>query len=512
MMNRIVAIAGLAASLCAFSQTVPGSAQQAGAPAKIAGREVTLSDAAKAVLAKSASAYHALKTYRDQTEVETVFELKSASGKELRMPSRSSTRFAYAGPRRYTLRNESTAVYCYDQVFTNQIRSGRDDKGKPNEEKEITKLSPEGPVDWADAMGNLAAGMVPTPGQSLLMTGPGAGLELFISADEVTPGELDERSGVWVSGKGICPYSFGASGGGRDVVPIKAWFSDKTGLLREIRYDISRTNWALDAADSFGERNGGGGSVNAYVTVRVNGVAINEPTSDSLFVYSPDAPRGGKFEHEMTPGISMAPRKRDGAAPAGMTPAKPMGMTPAQPTGMAPAKPADAAAVNAEPGETISPADVMREAWMGKPAPAFTTKTVDDKNFALADLKGKVVLLDFWATWCGPCMQAIPSIQRLSEQFKDQPVAIVGMNRDKAGDESKVKRTIERKQLTFTQAMDTDGAIAKTFKISAIPAMILIDKQGVVRQIHVGYSPDEEKTLTQEIEALIKGDAIPAHK
>ena len=104
------------------------------------------------------------------------------------------------------------------------------------------------------------------------------------------------------------------------------------------------------------------------------------------------------------------------------------------------------------------------------------------------------------------------AVQRLSEQFKDQPVAIIGVNRDKPGDEAKVRKTIERKELTFFQAMDTPGTIAKSYKISAIPALILIDKSGIVRAVHVGYGPGEEKMLAAEIEKLLKGEKLDEPK
>jgi thiol-disulfide isomerase/thioredoxin len=500
------------------------------APANIAGRDVVLSPKAKEVLDRAGAAYHALKTYQNQTEVEQVFVLSAANGKSTRLPSYRSSRFAYAGARRYTLRNQSHSIYCCDEVFTNQIRTNTDGSGKIVDEKEVTKLAPTGPVDWADCMGNIAQMLTPNPAEALLMTGGGAGLELFLAADEVESGELDERAGVWVVGKGVSPYTFGSPGGGVDVVPIRAWFSSKTGLLREVRYDISRTSWAMGAAEGFGARNGGKGSVVATVTVRLGKVKLDEPIDDSLFVYSADAPSGGRFEREGMPSMGMGgkPMTPAAAAPAGMTPAKPAGMTPATPTAaggpaaMTPATPVTTATgpaamtpakpIDTTPGETITSGETLRNKLLDLPAPAFATLTPDGKPIALSDFKGKVVLLDFWATWCGPCMQAIPAIQRLSEKFKDQPVAIVGVNRDKEGDESKVKRTIERKQLTFHQAMDTPGTIAKSYKITAIPALILIDKEGVVRQVHVGYGPGEEEVLAAEIEKLLKGEKLePIH-
>ena len=271
----------------------------------VSGREVKLSAEAKAVLDRAAAAYHGLKSYQDVTEVETVFTLTGADGESMRMPSRKMTRFAYAGPRRFTLRGDIAAAYGYDNTFINQIRTGRDEKGQPTEEKEVIKLEADGPVDWADAMGNLAQMITPTPGQALLMTGPSAGLDLFLEADKVEPGDLDERPGVWVSGKGVCPYTFGGPGGGQDVTPIRAWFSDKTGLLREVQYDISRTSWALSAAQNFGSRHGGTGTVAAAVTVKIDDVQVDRPLDDQLFVYSPDAPRGGRFEREMMPAMGM---------------------------------------------------------------------------------------------------------------------------------------------------------------------------------------------------------------
>ncbi len=510
----LIAAAGLVGAGQIAIAEPPPAAVAGAQPGAVAGRPIKLDDKAKAVLDRAAGAYHALKTYEDLTEVETLFTVKSASGESSRMPSRKTTRFAYAGPRRFTLRGEFGAVYGHDATFTNQIRTGRDEKGQPTEEREIIKLSPEGPVDWADCMGTMASMLQPTPVHGLLMTGPSAGLELFLEASEVQPGDLDERPGTWVIGKGVCPYTFGSTGGGQDVTPIRAWFSAKTGLLREIRYDISRTSWALGAAENFGARHGGGGTAEAAVTVKINGVSINEPQDESLFVYSPDAPRGARLERESMPAAGMGGKgpSAGGMMPA-MKPATPAGMggtlTPAKPAG---AKAAAASEAGVEPGETITAGETLRSKLLDQPAPAFATKTPDDKEIALADFKGKVVMLDFWATWCGPCMQAIPAVQRLSEQFKDQPVAIIGVNRDKAGDESKVRKTIERKELSFFQAMDTPGAIAKSYKITAIPALILIDKAGVVRAVHVGYGPGEEKMLAAEIEKLLKGEKLDEPK
>ena len=490
LLSSLVALAGSAGAQSTLQPATPvGSTPAHAAPApKVDGREVKIGAEAGKILDRAAAAYHALKTYQDFTDVEARMVIKGAGDKSQHFVWQEHSAFAYAGPRLFTLRADAGAVYGHDQTFINQLRS-RDENGKPTEEKELTKLSPDGPVDWADCMGTLASVMHPTPVHGVLMTGPGAVLDLFLEADEVTPGELDERPGVWVKGKGVCPYTYGGQDGGKDIVPISAWFSSKSGLLREIRYDFSRTWMARSAA----QRSGEDATIDAVFTVHINNAVVNAPLDEKLFVYSPNAPRGARFEMYSMPAAGMG--SKEGNSAPSMKPAT------AGAPGMTPAAPA---------GETISSSETLRAKILDQPAPAFTAKTPDGASISLADFKGKVVLIDVWATWCGPCMQAIPAVQRVSEHFKDQPVAVIGVNRDKPSDDvnAKVKKVLDRKGITFYQAMDQDGSIAKSYKVTAIPAMFIIDKTGVIRAVHVGSGPGEQEMLTGEIEKLLKGEAL----
>jgi thiol-disulfide isomerase/thioredoxin len=145
---------------------------------------------------------------------------------------------------------------------------------------------------------------------------------------------------------------------------------------------------------------------------------------------------------------------------------------------------------------------------VGKASPDFKGSDLEGKPLNLSDLKGKVVLLDFWATWCGPCMQMIPKIQELSAEYADKGVVVVGMNQDSPDDLQQVKNTVEKRKLTFRQFMDKEGAVAEQFKVSGIPCTVLIDGQGVVQWIHTGGSPSLKKEISEKLDKLLKGESL----
>lgn len=141
---------------------------------------------------------------------------------------------------------------------------------------------------------------------------------------------------------------------------------------------------------------------------------------------------------------------------------------------------------------------------VGKPAPIFELDQLDGKRFKLAETKGKVLVLDFWASWCGPCLQAMPEIHRTVHEFEDKPVALVGVNLEEPP--STVKATLERHKLNLTVAMDQDGVVALKYGATAIPQTVVIDAQGNVTRVFVGGGPKLAEDLKAAIEeALNKG-------
>src|SRR6185436_10427847 len=97
----------------------------------------------------------------------------------------------------------------------------------------------------------------------------------------------------------------------------------------------------------------------------------------------------------------------------------------------------------------------------------------------LSDLKGRVVLLDFWATFCGPCRMAMPAIQRLSEKYQKEPVSVIGMDSERPGtDEQVPKKFLQDSKITYRQLKGTEE-ISQNYRISTIPYFVLIDKKGI---------------------------------
>ena len=136
---------------------------------------------------------------------------------------------------------------------------------------------------------------------------------------------------------------------------------------------------------------------------------------------------------------------------------------------------------------------------VGKPAPDFKLDLLDGKPYHLADMKGKVVMLDFWATWCGPCIQAMPQVEKVAEEFRDQGVQLIAVNLQESPRD--INAMLERHKLKVTVALDRDGVVAERYKANAIPQTVIIDREGNVARLFVGGGPQ----LAEQLRGALKG-------
>lgn len=162
---------------------------------------------------------------------------------------------------------------------------------------------------------------------------------------------------------------------------------------------------------------------------------------------------------------------------------------------------------------------------LGKPAPQFTLNVLDgpDKTRRVTkdDLAGRVVLIDFWASWCGPCLRELPEIAALIAEYQARnaklTVVALNMDRDTETRNGRVaaETTMKERELKLDVApnglvaIDPEITMAPVFEVKALPTVVLLDENGVVRAVHVGFHPDIRARLTKQIDALLEGNPLP---
>lgn len=133
-------------------------------------------------------------------------------------------------------------------------------------------------------------------------------------------------------------------------------------------------------------------------------------------------------------------------------------------------------------------------------APSFTLNTLDGESVSTDSLRGKVLYVDFWASWCGPCKVSFPDMHALQEEFGEEKLQVIAVSVDNNPDDA--RRFVSRFEPNFLVLSDPDGAIAERFSIPAMPTSFLIDQQGNIRHMHKGYKPGDIEKLKPLIAAL----------
>ena len=139
---------------------------------------------------------------------------------------------------------------------------------------------------------------------------------------------------------------------------------------------------------------------------------------------------------------------------------------------------------------------------IGESAPPFEASLLDGTKFRLSDHQGKVVVLDFWATWCGPCVRGLPILQKVTSSFDSSKVRFVAMNQ---GENKKtINQFIKSKKLNqLTVALDKSNTVGKSYMVGGIPQTVVIDQKGLVRFVHVGFGANTGEQLRKEIKELL---------
>lgn len=236
---------------------------------------------------------------------------------------------------------------------------------------------------------------------------------------------------------------------GDDPSTFSAWFADSDGLLREIRVDLTATmNQLMADYDHLGRSP----AFNKFEYVmRFDQVSLDAEISPDRLVFKPEP---------------------------------------------------DLLKVDVITDELVAtPAE--QRGFIGSPAPPFASRDLDGNPVSLESLKGRVLLLEFWATWCGPCIAALPQTQRLAEKFADRPVTILGVNTDNDQMIDQARNLLKSRGITFTQIRDYQHKMTIDYHASVIPYTVLIDRKGKISHIVRGFTPHQEQELTERIEEAL---------
>jgi peroxiredoxin len=138
----------------------------------------------------------------------------------------------------------------------------------------------------------------------------------------------------------------------------------------------------------------------------------------------------------------------------------------------------------------------------GQTAPDFALKSANGENLRLSEYRGDVVMINFWATWCGPCRQEMPLLDELYTRYQRVGFSLLGINID--DDSRRAMQMVEDLGVQFPVLFDERKEVSKLYEVEAMPVTILLDREGTVRHVHHGYKPGyEEKYLTQ-IRSLLR--------
>jgi peroxiredoxin len=135
-------------------------------------------------------------------------------------------------------------------------------------------------------------------------------------------------------------------------------------------------------------------------------------------------------------------------------------------------------------------------------APDFTLKSQKGDNLKLSELRGKVILINFWASWCGPCRQEMPVLNELYQHYRPLDFTILGVNVEQNSDDA--KSLLKDVSVSFPILFDNKNKVSKLYDVKGMPSTVLVDRDGNIRYVHMGYQPGTEAEYQSQIRALIR--------
>lgn len=139
---------------------------------------------------------------------------------------------------------------------------------------------------------------------------------------------------------------------------------------------------------------------------------------------------------------------------------------------------------------------------IGDTAPDFTLKNQQGTNLNLAEQRGEIILINFWASWCGPCRKEMPVLQKLQDKYQDLGVQVWGVNVEQENQAG--KDFLADLDLSFSIFFDQTNSLSKTYQVEAMPTTVMIDRNGKVRFVFQGYQDGYEKKYAAAIKQLIR--------
>jgi peroxiredoxin len=138
----------------------------------------------------------------------------------------------------------------------------------------------------------------------------------------------------------------------------------------------------------------------------------------------------------------------------------------------------------------------------GQQAPDFALKSASGENMRLSEYRGNVVMINFWATWCGPCRQEMPLLNELYSRYERVGFSLLGVNID--DDSKRALQMAEELGVSFPVLFDERKEVSKLYQVEAMPVTVLVDREGRVRHVHLGYKPGYEEKYLTEIRSLLR--------